>query len=99
MEKKITRTTLKSFIEKAAGELYVNINHGGFVKAKHLNLNDKSDVSYVTNKRTLGIVGLYLTGGKTSCKDWFYAYEDDTYKGFKYRNCCGSGIIAIRKAA
>jgi len=97
--KKITRATLKSFIRNNIDSLYINVKtefdgmtdgcedrHDGFVKASTNN-------EVYMQEHNLGVEGLYLVGQR----DYFEAYEDDNFIGIDYYNCCGHGIIAIRK--
>ena len=99
---KITKSTLKSFINKNRVRLYINVTstfdgmtdacerqHEGFVKAE-------TDNREHCQKNTLGIEGIWLVG---SSRDCFEAYEDGTYIGIEFYNCCGSGIVAVKKTA
>jgi len=98
-QKKITRATFKSFLKNNAENLFVrvdsqfdgmqdmidNIKDPQFKKAK-------ASLKYVEN--TLGIDGVYLVG---SSRDSFRHYEDSEYVGLEYYNCCGGGVVAIKK--
>jgi len=97
MEKRVTKTALKSFINKNRPELYINVKseydgmidcltnvHGRFQKAKTEN----------DNGHNLGIENVFVTE-----RTFFNAYEDDDFIGIEYYNCCGGAIIAIKKAA
>jgi hypothetical protein len=101
MEKKITKATLKSFIAKNRDGLFINVKSefdgysdglesrgGGFVKAE-------ADDRGHCQKNTLGIEGLWIVGNHNT----FEAYDDGIFTGIEYMNCCGHGIVAIRKAA
>ena len=102
MKKKITKATLKSFIKKNHGNLYINYHSdfngmidgvdffpgSTFSKAKHTETD--SQVGY-----NLGIVGLHLVGGS---RNWFDSYVGENFTGITYSNCCGSATIAIRNA-
>ena len=94
--KKITRATIKSFIRK--NDIYINVTssfdgmtdccqpvNGGFTKAQ------KTD-EYVEN--TLGVRGAWFVG---QSRDYFEAFEDDTYKGYKVYNSCGRFYLGIEK--
>lgn len=97
--KKITRATVKSFIKKNQGSLYINVKgqfdgmtdgiesrNAGFVKAT-------VDPDYRCQINTLGIAGLWLVGGD----DRYSAYDDSVFEGIAYYNCCGNGVLAIQK--
>jgi len=99
MEKKITKATLKSFIRKNKEKLFINVKsefdgmtdglesrHEGFVKAHY-------DTA-VDPKYCLGVSGVWMTH-----RNYFYPYNDGTFEGIEYMNCCGSAILAVKKAA
>jgi hypothetical protein len=96
--KKITLSTVKSFIRKNSGNLYIDIRsefngaidglsfyNQGFVKAE----KDKQDRSY-----TLGINGAYFVG---SSRDYFSAFENEQFQGITVLNSCGKFILATKK--
>jgi hypothetical protein len=98
--KKITKATFKSFIRKNADMLFVNQKssfdgmtdgiescHGGFQRA---------EFGEQHSEHTLGLRGLWLVGGS---RNYFDAYEDETFVGIEVCNCCGKSIVAIKKAA
>ncbi len=98
--KKITLSTVKSFINKNSGQLLINVRssfdgmqdcvasvNGGFTIAK-------SDDREWNKRNTLGIIGAWFVG---SSRDYFSAYETDTLKGIEVSNSCGSFIIAVNK--
>lgn len=95
---KITLATLKSFIKKNAGKVFIDVGSkfdsmtdccqicdDGFVKATDTNLH---------LEHTLGIQGAWVVRGS---RDYLYAYEDDHYVGIKVSNACGSFVVAIAK--
>ena len=94
--KKITRTTIKSFIKKHRGELFINVLSvfdgmvdgvqevkGGFAPAAY------TEKGYSDNN--LGIYGAWFVGHGG---DYFTAYDNGAFKGFRVSNCCGSFILA-----
>lgn len=97
--KKITLSTVKSFIRKNKDNLFLNLKssfdgmtdmvetckNSSFKKATETTGN----LSY-----TLGIAGTWFVG---SSRDYFSQYEDDQFTGIKVYNCCGSFILAIKK--
>ena len=97
MSKKITKATLKGFIRKNATNLFLNVKREfdgmtdgcearsrGFERAT---LN--SD-----NEHSMGVDGLWLVDGS---RNRFSAYEDKEFVGIEYYNCCGCGVVAIKK--
>ncbi len=99
---KITLATLKSFVRKNEGQLFINVRSkfdgmtdgvesrdGGFGEAK------ADDWSKNHVEHTLGYLGVWLVG---SSRDSISAYEDDQFTGFHVYNCCGDFNIVIRKA-
>ena len=97
--KKITKATLKSFVRRNDGKLFVNVKssfdgmtdgcesrNGGFQPQRTADFAD----------HTLGIAGIWLVG---SSRDYFKAYDKDDYEGIEVSNCCGYFIVAVKKAA
>jgi len=97
---KITRTTVKTFINKNRDSLYINVTgnfdgmtdsvesqNGGFVKAG-------KDYRVYAEIHTLRVEGLWLVGDG---RDHFKPYDDGVFAGFEYCNCCGNGVIAVKK--
>jgi hypothetical protein len=98
--KKITLATVKSFIRKNPN-LYINCKSSfdGMVDCVMPNDNQGFEPikpSDRNSSNTLGIEGAWfvLGGG-----DRFYPHEDDNFEGIEVYNCCGSFILATRKAA
>jgi hypothetical protein len=98
--KKITLTTVKSFIRKNPN-LYINCKSrfDGMVDCVMPCDNqgfEPVELSDRNSSNTLGIEGAWfvLGGG-----DRFYPHEDDNFEGIEVYNCCGSFILATRKAA
>lgn len=99
MEKKITRSTFKSFLKKNEGKIFVkkDSDFDGMTDCVQHNNDAKFAPAYFTDRNfdnTLGVVGVWLVG---SSRDYFKHYEDDKFVGIKYYNCCGSGIVAVMK--
>ena len=97
-EKKITKSTFKSFINKNREKLLV---------AKLSSFDGMIDCVTETGSKefcqaksagseayTLGVAGVWLVSGS---RNWFSRYETETHVGFEWSNCCGSGIVAIAK--
>ena len=45
-------------------------------------------------ENTLGYEGIWLVG---SSRDYFKEYDDGVHQGISFSNCCGSGVVAIKK--
>jgi len=97
--KKITLSTLKSFLRKNEGSLFLNVKsdfdgmidgmrylNGGFRPAKK--------IDGPIDNNNLGIRGLWVVGGS---RNLFTSYEDENFTGIKIWNCCQSSIIAVKK--
>lgn len=98
--KKITLSTVKSFIRKNSNELLINVKssfdgmqdcvaslNGGFEYAK-------ADDREWNKRNTLGVAGAWFVG---SSRDYFSAYETETMTGIEVVNSCGKFILAINK--
>ncbi len=98
--KKITRTTIKSFInrEMKNGNLFIKNESsfdgmvdcimpikGGFTRV---------EVSDSNNSYTLGVKGAWFVG---QSRDHFTPYADDNFIGYEVYNCCGSFILAMAR--
>lgn len=95
---KTTKATIKSFIKKNEGRLFINVRssfdgmidglsyyHDGFTKAE-------KDTYNVRN--TLGINGAWFVNGS---RDYFTPYNENGYFGYCVSNCCGHFILAVKK--
>lgn len=99
--KKITRATFKSFIKKNNDKLYCkkNSSFDGMTDCveqleETFKKPDRTEWAQRNESNTLGIRQIWLVGRGG---DWFTHYEDDQFIGIKYSNCCGSGVVAIKK--
>lgn len=103
MDKKITRTTIKSFVKKGIenDNLFIQTKtdfntmsdmveetKGGFSKAEITEWSESCE------NNTLKVWRIWLVG---QSRDYFEKYEDENYKGYSIYNCCGSFIIANKK--
>ncbi len=97
-KKKITKATFKSFIKKNRANLLVKVESSFNGMSDMVEtVDDTFEPAINTNQydsNTCGISGIWLVG---SSRDYFNTYEDDTYTGIHFNNCCGSGTIAIAK--
>lgn len=102
--KKITLSTVKSFIRKNREHLYINVKssfdgmtdgveqlHNGFVKTEQ-DKTESLNSSYY--KSTQGINGAWFVG---SSRDYFTAFENENFKGYEVSNACGCFILSIQK--
>ena len=95
--KKITLATIKSFIRKNKGNLFIKnlTDFDGMVDCVMPCRNSEFNVAEETIRaidNTLGINGAWFVGRSN---DFFEEYLDKFYTGYKISNCCGSFIIAI----
>lgn len=95
---KITKATLKSFINKNRTELFVREKAAfcGMIDGLEYSKEGfkKAEQSERQEKYSLGIKGVWLVGGS---RNFFSAYEEENFTGIEVYNCCGNFIIAIRK--
>ncbi len=98
MQKKITKATFKSFIRKNEGKIFIR-SESSFdgmtdcvqqVSSPQFNKAEKADHMHDNN---FGIRGVWLVGGS---RDYFDAYNDNGFVGFRVHNCCGSFVVAVR---
>jgi hypothetical protein len=97
---KITKATFKSFLRKNKDRLYIKNESGfdGMVDCVMSNDNAKfTKVEYITdekniNQNNLGITGLWLVNHS---RDYFDEYKTDNMFGYRFYNCCGSGILTV----
>ena len=94
-----TLTTIKSFIRKNPA-LYISTKSRFDGMVDCVMPCDDKDFSPVQPsdgyKNTLGIAGAWFV---FDSRDSIWAYEDEHFKGYEVYNCCGSFILAIKKAA
>lgn len=98
-EKRITSATIKSFIEKNRGNLYIkNESHfDGMTDGIAYNPKPffhKATETDTMSDYTLGVQGAWFVG---SSRDHFTPYEDDEFTGFEVYNSCGTFTLAIKK--
>lgn len=100
---KVTRSTLKSFLKKNAGNLYVS-EHSRFDGMTDCVERSESKFRRAVNQvfdpkqeYTLGISGIWTVG---QSRDSFTAVtvvdQTGTYEGIYCYNCCGSWTVAIK---
>lgn len=98
--KKITRTTVKSFIKKNAANLHIMtmsyfdgmidgsrcVENREFVKASPTE-------SMIQN--TLGVAGAWFVGSGGGGGDYFQPFNDGRFSGISVSNCCRTFVLAI----
>ena len=99
--KKITRTTIKSFIKKNFDDLYISTRtrFNGMIdcvdacadQSFHKVERDERERIHDTS---LGIKNAYFVG---SSRDYFQPYDLDGFKGYEIYNCVGSFILAVKE--
>ena len=95
---KTTKATIKSFIKRNEGSLYIRVLStfdgmtdccqpvsGGFRKAEKDQDNERN---------TLGISGAWFVGHS---RDYFTNFENEAMTGYEISNSCGSFILAVFK--
>ena len=96
--KRITKATVKSFINKNIDNLYFKsessfdpmidcVSHTDGAMSKAVQTSNNLE-------NTLGISGAWFVG---SSRNSFSAFENEQYVGIYVYNCCGSFILAIKK--
>jgi hypothetical protein len=97
--KKIALSTIKSFIRKNEGKLYImkqsefdsmsdcvtNIDNSKFTLCESDNKHEN----------TKGIKGAWFVGDS---RDYFTPYNENGFMGYGVYNCCGSFVLAIKQA-
>lgn len=108
--KKITLSTIKSFIKHNKGYLHISnrsdfdgridcvteSNDTGFRRAKYL-VEDLPNTEGLTDTDAyyrLGISGAWFV---RESRDHFTAWEDENWIGYEIYNCCGCFILAVPK--
>lgn len=96
--KKITLTTVKSFIKKNSENLFVKkeSSFSGMSDMVETDINAEFKPATKTEnnlKCTLGIEGVWVTG------NWnlYNHFENEQFVGIEIYNCCGTSLIAIKK--
>ena len=95
--KRITLDTIKAFIRKNTGSLYLqNISDfdpqvDGIIRSERRGFRPVKNTDQHQHN-TLGIGGAWFVRGS---RDRFTSYKDDDFSGFKVANCCASFILAV----
>ena len=99
--KKITRTTIKSFIKKNFDDLYISTRSrfNGMIDCVD-SCHDQEFYKVEEDNRerfydsSLGIKNAYFVG---SSGDYFEPYNRDGFKGYEIYNCVGSFVLATKE--
>jgi hypothetical protein len=97
--KKITLATVKSFIRKNQGKLFIKTqsSFSGYTDCVEQIAGAKFEPAVLTSdniQHTIGISGAWFVG---SSRDYFRPFEDSLYTGIEVVNSCGCFTIAIEK--
>lgn len=95
---KITRATLKSFVRKNAGKMFIKVKSR--FDGMQDGVRDTEDQGFSKcmpaegcHEHNLGIQGAWLV---LSSNDWYTAYNDGKFTGIEVYNCCGNFTIAVK---
>lgn len=96
--KNITLATVKSFIRKNDGKIYIK-TISDFDSMQDCVAPVVSNFKLCTpsetmNDNNLGLSGAWFVGRSG---DYFSAFEDNNFTGIEIYNCCGCFILAIKK--
>jgi len=96
--KKITRTTVKTFIRNNAANLYINVKSefdgmSDGCEQRHEGFKRVTTFTAADRKSTMGISGAWFVGNG---RDYFYPYSENGFEGIKVSNSCGRFILAIK---
>jgi len=95
--KKITRTTIKTFVKANQDSLYIKIKsdfNGMMVEIVRNAKFTRMKGTYTPTDIRLGFNIPFVGDGGDS----FSVFGNEEYQGFEWYNCVGSGIIAIKKS-
>jgi hypothetical protein len=98
--KKITLATVKAFIRKNHGGLFIRVGSHFDGMRDCVEFNQDSEFSPALPaerplKNNLGIQGAWcVLGGR----DWFAHFEADGMTGIEISNCCGTFTLAIKRS-
>lgn len=99
---KVTAATLKSFLKKNSGNLYI-LEHSRFdgmvdcVMSTDQKEFRKTDDKYdAEDKHSFGISGVWVTYSRNSFTKTTIETPNGTFEGIHGYNCCGSWTVAIK---
>jgi hypothetical protein len=91
--KKITLTTLKSFIKKS-DKLFVETISSFSGMSDMVEMNEDRQLIEVSKEKAIGHEGVWIVGNS---RDYFKFMETETHYGIKVYNACGSEILWTNK--
>lgn len=95
--KKITKATIKSWVNKNRGNIYISVksHFDGMVDCV-MPVEDSFTLAKACNDMDyrMGISGAWFVGDS---RDYFTPYDDGAYVGYEVYNCCGTFLLAIKK--
>lgn len=97
---KPTRATLKSFVKKNAGKLFISVRSSfdgmvdGCTDADDKSFRPAQPATFGRPENNLGISGVWLVGGG---RDHITPFSEPGYMGHEIYNCCGCFRIAIKE--
>lgn len=97
---KITLATVKSFVRKNQGKIYIDVRSSFDGMIDGLRFEDggltlaQKDERNCNQNYTLGISGAWFVG---SSRDYFFWFENDNFDGIEVVNSCGKFILAVKK--
>ncbi len=89
---KITLATLKSFIKRNSGKLFVKV-HSSFSGMTDCVETVDSNWKLVEPGKEIGHGGVWCVGRSN---DYFTLFQTSEYVGINVYNCCGSGTIVVK---
>lgn len=95
---RIGRVQIRKFIKDNEGNLFIKVTSefDGMIDGSRTYNNSIEPAKKAKEKteHNEGIEGLYLVCGGD---DYFTPYSDETYEGYKWYNCCSSGLLLRKK--
>ena len=96
--KRVTLATIKSFIRKNEGKLYIKnkSSFDGMIDGCVQHNGARLDIATKTNafpENTLGVSGAWFVRGGN---DYFTAFNDGFFQGYEISNCCGRFLLAVQ---
>jgi hypothetical protein len=96
--KKITITTVKSFIKANCDKLYINVTSSfdgmtDMCESQHEGFKKVTTFTADHREYSKGIAGAWFVGDS---RDYLSFYSENGFEGIKVSNCCGRFILAIK---
>ena len=101
IKSKPTMATIKSFIRKNDGKLFINVKSkfDGMIDGVSLDRNSQFSVALKpepdrNHENCKGVQGAWFVG---SSRDHLTPFDNGVFMGYEVYNCCGSFILAVKK--